>query len=725
MHGPRAVDVEVRDFTSAARAVLRELRARVDLDVWVVARRDGEDLVVLAALGDEGLARDGDVLPWSETYCSLVVAGVAPRAAPDLGLLPPSAGIRALQDDDLGACLSVPITAPDGALLGTLCGAARTTTSSGLDAVLPLVELQAGMLGTLLSHELRLEQERRRAEHAELEAFTDPLTGVGNRRAWEAALVAEEARGRRYASPAAVLVADLDALKEVNDTRGHDAGDRLLQALAALLAARVRESDLLVRLGGDEFGVLLPETDLAGATALAADVREALRAAGIACSLGVAARRAGGSMAQAWQDADAAMYVEKVASRSRHRVRPAPAAGASPGTAAPVPPVPTPRLGTVEGLLDLARTQLGMDVAFLSQFEGDEQVIREVAAGVELPAGPGMRQPREQTICQRIVDGRLPEAIPSTAEVPAVLALPATRAFRIGSYLAVPVRRSTGELFGTLCCFSHEPDVGLRPRDAGVLRMLSGLVMDLVEQQESAQGERRAVLERLDRMYDAGGPVPVYQPVLALDGLVPVGVEALSRFPDGSSPALWFAAASSVGAGADLELCALDRAVTALPDVTGLLSLNLSSATLVAPGCARRLLDLPLHRVVVEITEHEAVEDYQAVREVLGPLRARGLRLAVDDAGAGFASMRHVLALHPDYIKLDLSLVRGVDGDPARQALTAALVAFAASTGAQVVAEGIETAAELACLRRLGVELGQGYHLARPAPLAPAASLAG
>lgn len=199
-----------------------------------------------------------------------------------------------------------------------------------------------------------------------------------------------------------------------------------------------------------------------------------------------------------------------------------------------------------------------------------------------------------------------------------------------------------------------------------------------------------------------------------------VGAEALSRFPDGTGPAEWFAAAAAVGAGTDLELCALDRAAAALPDIRGFLSLNVSSATVAAPGFTRRLASLPLHRLVLELTEHEAVEDYQALNEVLRPLRARGLRLAVDDAGAGFASMRHILVLMPDLIKLDLSLVRGIDHDPARQALTSALVAFAGSTDAQVIAEGIETAEELECLRGLGVQHGQGYHLARPAPLLPA-----
>lgn len=731
----------VVDFTSAAAAVLRTLKARVGLDVWVVARRDGEDFVVLAALGDGGFGIDvGDVLPWSDTSCARMVAGRTPCVAPDVHEVPASAELEA-EGNQAGTCISVPITTPDGALLGMLCAAGRTPRSAELKAALPLVELQAGLLGTLLSHELRLEQETRRAEHAELQAFTDPLTGLGNRRGWDAALAAEERRARRYASPVAVIVVDLDALRAVNDAGGHDAGDRLLRRAAAVLRARVRTADLLARLGGGEFGVLLPETDLAGATVLAAQLREELQAAGMACSLGVAARRATDGLAQAWRDADTAMYAEKVVHRARHLgpvaapgadaegPGPAPAATPRPTATTPQPlptaaPGPAPQLDSIEVLLALAREQLGMDVAFLGQFDGDERVIRNAAARIELPVGAGLRQPREETHCQRIVDGRMDSVTHDVSADPQLAALPYTEALGMGAYLGVPIQRSTGELFGTLCCFSQEADPTLRPRDAGVLRVLAGMMMELVEREEHQEGDRRGVLDRLDRMYDAGGPVPVYQPVLALDGLTQVGVEALSRFPDGINPAEWFAAAASVGAGTDLELRALDRAAAALPDVAGFLALNVSSATVGAPGFSRRLAELPLYRLVLELTEHEAIEDYQTLSEVLRPLRARGLRLAVDDAGAGFASMRHILVLMPDFIKLDISLVRDIDHDPARQALASALVAFAASTGAQIIAEGVETAAELACLRRLRVPHGQGYHLARPGPLVAAGAAA-
>ncbi len=122
---------------------------------------------------------------------------------------------------------------------------------------------------------------------------------------------------------------------------------------------------------------------------------------------------------------------------------------------------------------------------------------------------------------------------------------------------------------------------------------------------------------------------------------------------------------------------------------------------------------------MLEITEHEAVEDYDSLIDALQDLRAQGVRVAIDDAGAGFASMRHTLQIAPDIVKLDLSLTHGIDSDHARQALATALVSFAEEMGITIVAEGIETEAQLAKLIDLGVRYGQGFYLAEPAPRYP------
>lgn len=215
----------------------------------------------------------------------------------------------------------------------------------------------------------------------------------------------------------------------------------------------------------------------------------------------------------------------------------------------------------------------------------------------------------------------------------------------------------------------------------------------------------------------------VYQPLFDLPRLVPVGAEALSRFPQGTpDPADWFRNAHSVGLGVELELAALSNAFPSLDEVTGFLSVNVSSETVCSPKFGRMPAALPMHRIVIELTEHAPIEDYDTLNEALGPLRRNGLRVAIDDAGAGYACMRHILSIVPDFIKLDLSLVRGIDSDLPRQALAAALAAFAFTTDALVVAEGIETVAELATLERLGIHYGQGYHLGHPSSAVTARS---
>ncbi len=147
------------------------------------------------------------------------------------------------------------------------------------------------------------------------------------------------------------------------------------------------------------------------------------------------------------------------------------------------------------------------------------------------------------------------------------------------------------------------------------------------------------------------------------------------------------------------------------------LAVNLSPETVTSAPCRDILAAVPGNRLVIEITEDAPVDDYDAVNEALGGVRTQGGQLAIDDAGAGFASLRHILRLNPDIIKLDLTLTRGIDTDRRRRALASALITFASEIGASIVAEGIETRAELDAPRDLGVAYGQGYYLARPEPM--------
>jgi EAL domain-containing protein (putative c-di-GMP-specific phosphodiesterase class I) len=213
----------------------------------------------------------------------------------------------------------------------------------------------------------------------------------------------------------------------------------------------------------------------------------------------------------------------------------------------------------------------------------------------------------------------------------------------------------------------------------------------------------------------------VFQPVVDLFSDEIMAVEALARFTvtPMRPPDVWFADACRAGLGVELEMLAITRALAHLPMLPDgiALTINVGPETIVGPHLRQALLDVPAQRVVLELTEHTAFDDYPGLQAALIPLRKGGVRLAVDDAGSGYSSLTHILNLAPDFIKLDRELISGIDVDPVRRALVTSLVAFATDTGAEIVAEGIETSDELEAVRRLGVRYAQGYYLGRPAPL--------
>jgi EAL domain-containing protein (putative c-di-GMP-specific phosphodiesterase class I)/DNA-binding NarL/FixJ family response regulator len=213
----------------------------------------------------------------------------------------------------------------------------------------------------------------------------------------------------------------------------------------------------------------------------------------------------------------------------------------------------------------------------------------------------------------------------------------------------------------------------------------------------------------------------VYQPIVELRAGHVVGVEALARFMERPRrlPSAWFAAAAEVGLLTDLELAAVRRALAELDRLPlgTYLTVNVSPETLMADGVADLFDGASAERIVLEVTEQSKVEDYDGLITRLEPIRARGVRLAIDDVGAGFASLGHVVRLQPDFMKIDRTLVAGVAADPVRSSLIERLVAFADECGIAVIAEGIENTGDFDTLRALHVPYGQGFHLGRPGPI--------
>jgi EAL domain-containing protein (putative c-di-GMP-specific phosphodiesterase class I) len=233
--------------------------------------------------------------------------------------------------------------------------------------------------------------------------------------------------------------------------------------------------------------------------------------------------------------------------------------------------------------------------------------------------------------------------------------------------------------------------------------------------------EHRTRTAKLRRLLD-GDPVTIaFQPIVDLATGEVVVAEALARFDpsDGRPPDAWLAEAEQLGLRADLELAAIRAALLGLDRLPSraVLSVNVSPSVVRSEEFLQTIAADAATRLVVEVTEHAPVEDYDELNRALRALRERGVRLAIDDAGAGFASLRHIVRLAPDLIKLDATLTRDIDADPARRALATALISFAGEIGATMIAEGIETEAEFQTLRSLGIGLGQGYFLGVPGAL--------
>ena len=371
------------------------------------------------------------------------------------------------------------------------------------------------------------------------------------------------------------------------------------------------------------------------------------------------------------------------------------------------------------------RRHLGLQVAYVSEFIGDMAVYREVdAPGLEHLIKPGDERSLDDVYCRHILAGRLPELMPDTARFPLAAGMPITAAIPIGAHVSVPLVMPGGETYGMFCCLGPEADDSLNHRDLAMMKSFAELTAFEIARERQSGRELDESRARIRDVIDDEQFAMAFQPIwsIARDG--PIGFEALSRFSPEPvrSPDLWFGEAADAGLGAELELAAIHCALNeshALPADT-YIALNASPATIAGGRLSDIVARARGRQIVLEITEHAHIEDYASFAKSLEPLRAQGVRLAIDDAGAGYSSLRHILQLAPDLIKLDRALISGIGIDGSRRAMVAALLAFARETGADIVAEGVETASELAMLRVLGIDLVQGYLMGRPVSCAEA-----
>lgn len=373
-------------------------------------------------------------------------------------------------------------------------------------------------------------------------------------------------------------------------------------------------------------------------------------------------------------------------------------------------------------LVQSVRKRLGMEVAFVSEFVDGRRMFRFVdsSEGVDIIAA-GQGGPLDESYCQRVADGRLPELIHDAQQLPAALELPVTRSLPVGAHVSVPIRLGNGAVFGTFCTFSRYPNESMDERDLAMVRVFADLAGAMISKHlfamEDAQLMRSRVLDVInnDRLTLVG------QPIVELQSGNTVGFELLSRVsgPQPLRPDTLFDHAARVGLANTLGeiTVAHARDVMRRANDHHFITLNLTPEFILKSDLCNLFDKDDLDNLVIEITEHAIIKDYAALRDRLAPLRKRGARVAVDDAGAGYASLRHILQLMPDIIKLDISLIKDIDQDAERQALASALVSFSRCRNYHLIAEGVEHAGELATLQSLGTEWGQGYLFARPTPV--------
>ena len=303
-------------FDAASRAVIGYLDEQLPLRAWTVSRMVGGRQVFLSVTPNDLGLGVGSGHPWGDSLCQVMWEDDGPRIAPDVAAVAAYRDREVTRSVPVRAYVGIPLVLADGSLFGTVCGLDDRAHPDDLLGHRDLLEL----LGRLLTETLRADQLAvslaRQLEASRAAADTDPLTGLLNRRAWNAVCAVEQGRHHRLGDHASVVVVDLDDLKGVNDSLGHAAGDELLRTAARVLRTTIRAGDHLARIGGDEFTVLCPQTTQDEAGHLATRLTAALAEAEVAASTGTGTMTQVTGMSDAQDEADRRMYAVK---RERRR----------------------------------------------------------------------------------------------------------------------------------------------------------------------------------------------------------------------------------------------------------------------------------------------------------------------------------------------------------------------------------------------------------------------
>ena len=373
-------------------------------------------------------------------------------------------------------------------------------------------------------------------------------------------------------------------------------------------------------------------------------------------------------------------------------------------------------------LVHLVRKHLNMQVAFIAKFENGRRIFQSIDSSLQqCPISIGQYDLEEDTYCRKIADNNLDPIINDTNKNDITKNMGVTKALNIGSYIGLPIILSSGKVYGTFCCFSDKHDDSLNDRDISYLGLIAEIAGELIEERELKQQVYLDHKYEIEQIIKTNNICMYFQPIFCLQTNRIKGFESLSRFftQPYKTPDIWFKSAAKVGLGEALEVLALQNVIHSLEYFCKdtYISINTSPEHIMSGVLFKKLAHIDCSNIVIEITEHSPIYDYQVMRDCLKPLREKGIRLAIDDVGAGYSSFQHILELEADIIKLDISLTQNINKDRTKFLLAKALLGFANAINCTVIAEGIENKHELTTLKELGINNIQGYFIGKPAPL--------
>lgn len=299
------------NFRETVQVILQSLHKRLGFQLWMFTRVNGEDWIVLEAADYGYNVTAGDIFKWSDSFCSRMVEGKGPRVAFNAQQIKAYVEAPIGRQVEICAYIGIPLCNTDGTLFGTLCAIDPATQPESIKSEQEFIELQARLLTTILHYELKTHESNRRCERIQLEAELDTLTGVYNRKGWDRLFHEEEERCLQLGLSASVLVVDLDDLKWTNDHLGHEAGDHLIHDVAKCLLQNIRSEDVLARIGGDEFAILIIDTNLELTQQVVQRIQDELERNNLKASVGWSIRMHQSTLFKTFIEADKIMYQNK------------------------------------------------------------------------------------------------------------------------------------------------------------------------------------------------------------------------------------------------------------------------------------------------------------------------------------------------------------------------------------------------------------------------------